>query len=119
MLMDRGLSHWRPTVLVIGDVMCDVYIWGEVERLSPEAPVPVIESKRQQRVLGGAANVAANLHAFGCEVRVLSVVGADATGRCRDLVIRDVGAPQKALTVSVLVWDGTGILLFGAVASIE
>jgi D-beta-D-heptose 7-phosphate kinase/D-beta-D-heptose 1-phosphate adenosyltransferase len=80
--IDRYLSHRRPTVLVVGDIMCDVYLWGEVERISPEAPVPVFESMGRQQVLGGAANVAANLRALGCEVRLLGVVGADTPGRC-------------------------------------
>jgi D-beta-D-heptose 7-phosphate kinase/D-beta-D-heptose 1-phosphate adenosyltransferase len=61
--------------------MCDVYLWGTVERISPEAPVPVFECTGQQQVLGGAANVAANLHTLGCQVHLLGVVGADATGR--------------------------------------
>jgi D-beta-D-heptose 7-phosphate kinase/D-beta-D-heptose 1-phosphate adenosyltransferase len=68
-------------VLVLGDVMCDVYLWGTVERISAEAPVPVFECQGQQYVLGGAANVAANLRALGCQVRLLGVVGADAAGR--------------------------------------
>jgi D-beta-D-heptose 7-phosphate kinase/D-beta-D-heptose 1-phosphate adenosyltransferase len=62
--------------------MCDVYLWGSVERISPEAPVPIFESMQRQQVLGGAANVAANLHALGCKVRLLGVVGADAGGHC-------------------------------------
>jgi D-beta-D-heptose 7-phosphate kinase/D-beta-D-heptose 1-phosphate adenosyltransferase len=81
-LIDRYLSHRRPTVLVVGDIMCDVYLWGEVERISPEAPVPVFESMGRQQVLGGAANVAANLRALGCGVCLLGVVGADTPGRC-------------------------------------
>ncbi len=80
-------SSQRPTVLVVGDIMCDVYLWGEIERISPEAPVPVFESRRRQQVLGGAANVAANLRALGCEVRLLGMIGADESGQCvRDLL---------------------------------
>jgi D-beta-D-heptose 7-phosphate kinase/D-beta-D-heptose 1-phosphate adenosyltransferase len=71
----------RPTVLVIGDVMCDVYLWGAVSRISQEAPVPVFESTERRTTLGGAANVAANLQALGCEVRLLGVVGSDAAGQ--------------------------------------
>jgi D-beta-D-heptose 7-phosphate kinase/D-beta-D-heptose 1-phosphate adenosyltransferase len=85
-LVDRCLGR-RPTILVVGDIMCDVYLWGTVERISPEAPVPVFECTGRQQVLGGAANVAANLHALGCQVRLLGVVGADAAGqRVRELV---------------------------------
>lgn len=61
--------------------MCDVYLWGSVSRISPEAPVPVFESRDRQPALGGAANVAANLQALGCEVRLLSVIGSDAAGK--------------------------------------
>jgi len=80
-LLERCLQARRPTVLVVGDVMCDVYLWGTVQRISSEAPVPIFESTGRHQVLGGAANVAANLRALGCEVRLLGVVGADAAGR--------------------------------------
>ncbi|HEY7495266.1 MAG TPA: D-glycero-beta-D-manno-heptose-7-phosphate kinase [Candidatus Tectomicrobia bacterium] len=80
-LLDRCFTKRRPTVLVVGDVMCDVYLWGTVERISYEAPVPVFECQGQQYILGGAANVAANLRALGCEVCLLGVVGVDAAGR--------------------------------------
>ena len=52
-------------VLVVGDVMLDEYIWGSVERISPEAPVPVVHRESQTHRLGGAANVAANIRALG------------------------------------------------------
>lgn len=89
-LVDRCLGR-RPTILVVGDIMCDVYLWGTVERISPEAPVPVFECTGRQHVLGGAANVAANLHALGCQVHVLGVVGADATGRQVRELLRSQG----------------------------
>jgi D-beta-D-heptose 7-phosphate kinase/D-beta-D-heptose 1-phosphate adenosyltransferase len=80
-LLDRCLQERRPRILVIGDVMCDIYLWGTVSRISPEAPVPVFESMERRPALGGAANVAANLRALGCEVSLLSVIGADAAGQ--------------------------------------
>jgi D-beta-D-heptose 7-phosphate kinase/D-beta-D-heptose 1-phosphate adenosyltransferase len=80
-LLDRCLQERRPRILVIGDVMCDIYLWGTVSRISPEAPVPVFESMERRPALGGAANVAANLRALGCEVSLLSVIGVDATGQ--------------------------------------
>ncbi|MEM1009864.1 MAG: D-glycero-beta-D-manno-heptose-7-phosphate kinase, partial [Myxococcota bacterium] len=52
-------------VLVVGDVMLDSYLWGKVERISPEAPVPVVNLKRTERRLGGAANVARNVKSLG------------------------------------------------------
>ena len=61
----------KVTALVIGDVMLDRYLWGRVSRISPEAPVPVVKVENQTYRLGGAANVAANLAALGCRVRLL------------------------------------------------
>ncbi|WP_121354474.1 bifunctional heptose 7-phosphate kinase/heptose 1-phosphate adenyltransferase [Flavisolibacter nicotianae] len=67
---------------VIGDVMLDTYIWGEVERISPEAPVPVVSLHHKEQRLGGAGNVALNLQSMGAEAFVLSVTGADDDARC-------------------------------------
>ncbi len=68
-------------ILVIGDVMLDTYVIGDIDRISPEAPVPVFKKKEEKSVLGGAANVASNLIAAGQEVSVMSIVGNDKTGR--------------------------------------
>ena len=67
-------------VLVVGDLMLDEFIWGRVARISPEAPVPVVEVTGQSFHLGGAGNVAANLRSLGGEVVLAGVVGADAAG---------------------------------------
>ena len=64
-------------IAVIGDVMVDRYFYGEVKRISPEAPVPVNRVKKVNSVLGGAANVAANLANLGCRVFVGGVTGDD------------------------------------------
>jgi len=64
-------------VLVIGDVMLDAYIWGTVKRISPEAPVPIINTTGKEFRLGGAANVALNLKALGANPVLCAVVGAD------------------------------------------
>ncbi len=69
------------SVLVIGDVMLDIYYNGEICRISPEAPVPVFRKKSERSVLGGAANVASNLAAVGQIVSVLTVIGEDENGR--------------------------------------
>lgn len=68
-------------ILVIGDVMLDIYFSGNVKRISPEAPVPVFCKKTERSVLGGAANVAANLVAAGQNVSVMSVIGKDDNGK--------------------------------------
>ena len=69
--------HNTPKVLVIGDLMIDHYLWGRAERISPEAPVQVVDIDKETTVLGGAGNVVNNLRALGCDVSVLSVVGDD------------------------------------------
>ncbi|MFQ5672773.1 MAG: D-glycero-beta-D-manno-heptose-7-phosphate kinase [Nitrospinales bacterium] len=71
----------RPKVLVVGDLILDEYIWGSVTRVSPEAPVPVLESKSENMAMGGAANAANNLVALGCRVYLVGAVGQDEKGR--------------------------------------
>src|SRR5271156_4345286 len=74
----RRLS--RASVLVVGDAMLDRYVYGEVERVSPEAPVPVLVVQRELAMPGGAGNVVRNLGALGADVEFVSVVGADQAG---------------------------------------
>jgi len=68
-------------VAVIGDLILDEFIWGRVDRISPEAPVPVVEVTRESEHLGGAANVARNLVSLGGRVRLVGILGDDAAGR--------------------------------------
>jgi rfaE bifunctional protein kinase chain/domain len=68
-------------VLIIGDVMVDSYLWGNVERISPEAPVPIVSVKSRENRLGGAANVALNIKALGANPILCSVIGDDHKGR--------------------------------------
>jgi rfaE bifunctional protein kinase chain/domain len=70
----------RTRLLIVGDVMLDRYWFGDVERISPEAPVPVVKVARTEERPGGAANVARNVAALGAQVTLLSVVGADEAG---------------------------------------
>lgn len=67
-------------VAVIGDVMLDTYIWGNVERISPEAPVPVVSLHHKEYRIGGAGNVALNCHSLGSQVFIISVTGDDTEG---------------------------------------
>src|SRR5271169_2339282 len=67
----------KTRVLVLGDVMLDQFIWGGVSRISPEAPVPVVDFERENRMPGGAANVARNLTALSVPSQLLGVVGRD------------------------------------------
>jgi len=73
--MLNSIEKLQPKILVIGDLMIDKYLWGECNRVSPEAPVQVINVKRETKVLGGAGNVAKNLVSLGSKVEVLSVIG--------------------------------------------
>jgi rfaE bifunctional protein kinase chain/domain len=87
----------KARVLVVGDVMLDRYWYGEVSRISPEAPVPVVlvnEQKEDLR-LGGAANVAHNCAALGARTRLLSVVGADDSGKILERLLRKAGVEAK------------------------
>lgn len=72
----------KMKVGVIGDVMLDTYIWGEVERISPEAPVPIVSLHHREQRLGGAGNVALNLRSMGAQAFVISVTGADEDAAC-------------------------------------
>ncbi len=70
----------KLNTLIIGDVMVDSYIWGEVVRISPEAPVPIVEVKKRENRLGGAANVGLNLKALGATPILCSIIGNDQRG---------------------------------------
>ncbi|MCA1633550.1 MAG: PfkB family carbohydrate kinase, partial [Acidobacteria bacterium] len=87
------------TVVVFGDVMLDEFVWGEVTRISPEAPVPVVDIRRESAHMGGAANVLANLRALGLGACVVGVVGGDAAGARLRAELRAAGAldPEGAL----------------------
>jgi D-beta-D-heptose 7-phosphate kinase/D-beta-D-heptose 1-phosphate adenosyltransferase len=86
-------------VLVLGDVMLDEFVWGDVTRISPEAPVPVVDVRRESIHLGGAANVLANLVALGARGSVVGVVGNDAAGRRLQTGLSDLGMQDQYLLV--------------------
>ena len=84
-------------VLVIGDVMIDEYIWGKVTRISPEAPVPVIDVVSQSQRLGGAANVIHNVHSLGGKPHLCSVIGNDANGETLKRALEEIGVSSASL----------------------
>jgi D-beta-D-heptose 7-phosphate kinase/D-beta-D-heptose 1-phosphate adenosyltransferase len=86
-------------VWVVGDLMLDEYVWGEVARISPEAPVPVLAVAREEYTLGGAGNVAANLVALGARVTVAGVAGDDRHGRLLRQRFRDLGIDAEGVVV--------------------
>ena len=85
-------------VLIVGDAMIDAYMWGEINRMSPEAPVPVVEVKKHENRLGGAANVALNLKALGATPILCSVIG---TGN-RGVLFKELMNECKLSTAGIL-----------------
>ncbi|MCX7886599.1 MAG: D-glycero-beta-D-manno-heptose-7-phosphate kinase [Verrucomicrobiae bacterium] len=91
----------RQHILVVGDVMLDQFIWGKVTRISPEAPVPVVEVQRESYFPGGAANVARNLRALGARVSVLGVIGSDQSGQTLRELLAEGGIDTSGLLTDV------------------
>jgi len=77
----HALKTAQPNILVVGDLMIDHYLWGSCERISPEAPVQVVDIAKETTVLGGAGNVINNLNTLGAQVSVSSVIGDDDNGK--------------------------------------
>lgn len=106
-------------VLIIGDVMIDSYLWGKVDRISPEAPVPIISMTNQENRLGGAANVALNIQALGATPILCAIVGNDANAATfknllKDSHITDEGIvtdPSRMTTIKTRVISGRQHLL--------
>ena len=86
-------------VVVLGDIMLDEFVWGDVTRISPEAPVPVVDVRRESIHLGGAANVLANLIALGARGSVVGVIGNDLAGQRLRMSLHDLGIPDGCLIV--------------------
>ncbi|MBO6305405.1 MAG: D-glycero-beta-D-manno-heptose-7-phosphate kinase, partial [Selenomonadaceae bacterium] len=84
-------------VLVLGDVMLDIYYYGEVKRISPEAPVPVTHVLSQKETLGGAANVAHNLALLGVNVNMAGFIGDDEHGKSLANKFKELGADTAGL----------------------
>jgi D-beta-D-heptose 7-phosphate kinase/D-beta-D-heptose 1-phosphate adenosyltransferase len=87
-------------VLVVGDIMCDHYVWGDVERISPEAPVQVLRWEKEANRAGGAANAAMNLAALGCKVHIVGLVGHDEPGRWLLQTLADSGIDTSGVITS-------------------
>ncbi len=84
-------------VLVIGDVMLDEYLWGRVERISPEAPVPVVKVEQQTFALGGASNVASNVLTLGAKPILIGLIGKDESGRKVRSLLKKMGMSDKGI----------------------
>ena len=86
-------------ILVVGDAMLDVYLTGDVERISPEAPVPVVRVRERRDALGGAANVAQNAVAIGCQCCLVTALGEDKAGALMRDMIREMGIDAGSLLI--------------------
>ncbi len=87
------------SIAVVGDLMLDRYFWGSVSRISPEAPVPVIEMEQEQDRLGGAANVAMNIKSLGGKPLLIGVIGADNSGKRVHELLRESGFSTDGIVV--------------------
>lgn len=90
----------RLKVLVVGDVMLDRFVWGKVKRISPEAPVPVVEVVKETEMLGGAGNVSRNLNSLGALTNLCAVVGNDEAGRQIASLLQELGDDLSGLVRS-------------------
>jgi D-beta-D-heptose 7-phosphate kinase/D-beta-D-heptose 1-phosphate adenosyltransferase len=96
----EALRKWRKKrILVIGDVILDRFIWGSVKRISPEAPVPVVEIREETACLGGAANVSANIRYLGGIPIPLGIVGSDPDGRTLQREFQKLGIARAGLVI--------------------
>lgn len=87
-------------VLIVGDVMIDSYLWGSVDRISPEAPVPIVNVKNREKRLGGAANVALNIKSMGATPFLVSVIGDDIDGNQFDEILKNEELPTQGIIKS-------------------
>ena len=93
-LLDAAPRH---RIAIVGDAMLDVYLRGDVDRISPEAPVPVVRVRDRKLALGGAANVAQNVSALGAGCELVAAVGGDAAGRLLRDMLGEIGADPRAM----------------------
>ncbi len=95
----ESFKNFTPNILVVGDLMIDHYLWGSCERISPEAPVQVVDVAKETTVLGGAGNVINNLFALGSKVSVCSVIGDDVNGVELKNMLEEIGVSTDKLIV--------------------
>ena len=86
-------------VLVVGDLMVDAYTWGKVNRISPEAPVPVVNVVKRESRLGGAGNVVLNIASLGAKPLVCSVIGDDSTGETLQGILHEAGLSTAGIII--------------------
>ncbi len=87
------------TVLVVGDIMLDQFVYGRVDRISPETPVPILAAERTETMLGGAGNVVANLTALGAKAEIISVIGDDTAGQNVKSLLETLGVSSRGIHI--------------------
>ncbi len=98
--IDEIFSHLGGnSIIILGDLMMDRYMWGEVNRISPEAPVPVVEVRNETLLLGGAANVAVNISKLGDEPYLVGVVGNDLRSETFNILLGDNGIRSDGIVM--------------------
>ncbi len=95
-------SFDHQKILIIGDVMLDSYVWGNVDRISPEAPVPVVQVRKKEKRLGGAGNVAKNIVSLGAQPLLCTVIGDDLEGRYLMELLEERGMSREGVVASKL-----------------
>jgi rfaE bifunctional protein kinase chain/domain len=109
----------KLTILIIGDVMLDSYLWGKVERISPEAPIPIVALRKRENRMGGAANVAMNIKSMGAKPVLCSVIGEDDKGaNFLDLLKKEkiatygiIKSPQRITTTKFRIFGNSTQML--------
>jgi D-beta-D-heptose 7-phosphate kinase/D-beta-D-heptose 1-phosphate adenosyltransferase len=97
-LLINTIRRFKPvTMMVIGDIMLDRYTWGEVNRISPEAPIPVLKVSKEETRLGGAASTIANVKALNCQVLPIGLTGNDIAGKEINHIFEEQGISTKAI----------------------
>ena len=99
-VLSEGIDKFSSCrILVVGDVIMDEFLWGRVERISPEAPVPVVQVEEESLVLGGAGNVVNNIVSLGGQALLCGVIGNDAMGRELVHMLQKMNSPTHGLVV--------------------
>jgi D-beta-D-heptose 7-phosphate kinase/D-beta-D-heptose 1-phosphate adenosyltransferase len=99
-VLSEGIDQFSSCrILVVGDVIMDEFLWGRVERISPEAPVPVVEVEEESLVLGGAGNVVNNIISLGGQALLCGVIGNDAMGRELVHILQKMNSPTYGLVI--------------------
>ena len=87
----------KPRIIIVGDLILDRYVWGDVERISPEAPIPVLYAKRREARLGGAGSVVSNLKALGAKILIFGILGSDEAAAQFLSIMKELGLVTRGI----------------------